>query len=338
MKLYIYFSLFMFTMTHPYYFMYPVASLHDGKIILFIKQQTKQHIDLILWNNETHQETSGLWSLFNPAGLQLLPDETGFSFIDNGRLRIKYFNKRSPKTIDFDQYFFNITIVNWINSQECYFSAKMNDWYAIFHCNIDGTTHKLVSEKKAHCIYPQKINDNLFFIKETINKEYSIVWTNYLKNDDKNDIQLKTIINFNNNPIMFLHMISEQEGFVINQDQNKSSDQKNIVFHYYHIFKLSDIWNKKCLFSFEIPSILLLSNSSCRLYESLLPLIPRFIDKKIYFVDSLKNDDNKLELFSYNLENAMIESICTTKKYKKYINFFVPIKSGQKLIFGGEVS
>src|SRR5437762_3232526 len=80
-------------------------------------------------------------------------------------------------------------------------------------------------------IYPQKINDNLFFIKETINKEYlkeySIICTDYLKSDNKKDIQLKTIINFNNNPIMFLHMISEKEGFVLNQDQNKNSDQKN---------------------------------------------------------------------------------------------------------------
>src|SRR5690606_3475103 len=101
-------------------YLYPVAHLSDYKTIFLIHQKYNYSIELLIWDCETNQIQEGLWSLFNPAGFQLLPDESGFSFIDNGRLRIKYFNKRSPKVIDFDNYFYNMSLINWINSDEFY--------------------------------------------------------------------------------------------------------------------------------------------------------------------------------------------------------------------------
>jgi hypothetical protein len=333
MRFYGYLFLCVCTMTHSHYFLYPVASLHNEKIILFLKQNSKDNIELIIWDNTTKHAEKGLWSLFNPAGIQILPDETGFSFIDNGRLRIKYFNKRSPKTIEFDQYIYNIHTIHWINSSECYFSAKsINDLFSVFHCSMDGTTQCLISDKQSHCMYPQKINNQLFFIKKT-DKKWSITQTYYDKNSSNPHVE---IINFNNNPIIFLHMISETEGFVIKHAKAIDREQKNIIFHYYYIYKKNSVWSKKCLFSFTIPSFLLMPDSLYRLYESLLPLIPRIIDKTIYFVDSSKNNDNLLELFVCDIKSLKIKKIMLANQ-KHIGNLFVPIKCGTQFLYGGEI-
>src|SRR5436190_5358846 len=306
MRFYGYLFLCVCTITHSHYFLYPVASLHNGKTILFIKQNSKDNIELIIWDNTTKHAEKGLWSLFNPAGIQILPDETGFSFIDNGRLRIKYFDKRSPKTIEFDPYVYHIHTIHWINSLECYFSAKStNNLFAVFHCCIDGTTYCLASDEQCHCMYPQKIQNQLFFIKKKPDKTWSIAQTYYDKNSSNPHIE---IINFDN-PIIFLQMVSEAEGFVI-QHQKKIDPQQHIIsFNYYYINKKHGKWSKKRLFSFEIPSFLLMSDNDRCLYESLLPLIPRIIDKTIYFVDSSKNQNNRLELFCFTKKTLKIKKI-----------------------------
>ena len=37
-----------------------------------------------------------------PLAIKILPGNTGFSFINNNKLKIKYFHKRSVKSIQFD--------------------------------------------------------------------------------------------------------------------------------------------------------------------------------------------------------------------------------------------
>jgi hypothetical protein len=320
---------------YPNYFLYPVGFLNQGKIILLIKQQSKDHISLLLWDRETKEIKSGLWSLFNPAAIQVLPNQAGFSFIDNGRLRVKFFNKRSPRTIEFDQYVYDIRDVNWLNSNECYFSAKtIDDCYSIFHGFIDGTTFCLASCSNNNCMYPQKIDDQLFYIKETKEKKYQIIQTQFSDNTEKiADI----MINFNN-PIVFLLMLSPEKGFVIQHANKINSTNINVEFNYYQLLKSkkNDLWEKKLLFSFKIPFSLISTKSHKRLYESLLPLVPRVVGTNIYFVDSSYNKQNKLELFSYSIKTLKIKQLLLGKS-KQYCNLFVPIVFDSKIIFGGEI-
>ena len=112
-------------------YIYPVASLDEDNI-LYIHQTSPRSIQLFEWNTITNHTEQILWSLFNPVGIQLLPDNSGFSFIDNGRLRIKAFQKRSPKTIDFDEPIFNINALHWIDEHTCYCSAYYNNLFSLF--------------------------------------------------------------------------------------------------------------------------------------------------------------------------------------------------------------
>src|SRR5579871_4380579 len=125
------FLLFFFYMTHAIEYMYPVACLND-ETILYIHQLNPTCIQLYSWNPVTDIHEPLLWSLYNPANVQLLPNNTGFSFIDNGRLRIKLFEKRSPKTIDFDDPIFNINGLQWIDEHSCCCSAQYGSYFSIF--------------------------------------------------------------------------------------------------------------------------------------------------------------------------------------------------------------
>jgi hypothetical protein len=327
-------------------YLYPVASCDNGSTALLIQQKSCYDIQLLLWNTYTNHVEKGLWSLFKPAGLQLLPDESGFSFIDNGRLRVKYFNKRSVQTIDFDQYFYMINLVNWINTQECYCSARMADYYALFHCTIDGYSCCIASSDKGNCLYPQKINSYLFYIEESYNlyvnttPQYSIkrmIYPTITYNETQSYIATQStpsiIIDFKNKPIIFLHMISDTQGFVIEHAREIHINDASSTFLYHHLSEQDGIWQSTLLFSFDIPTNLFVSNTNQSLYESLLPLIPRVIGKKIYFIDSAHNSDNNLESYTYDIEATTIEKNDIVK-----INSFVPIICGENIIFGGMIN
>lgn len=316
------------------YYIYPVASLEQDDIIFFIKQSSLDHIDLIMWDNKTQRFENCLWSIYNPASVQLLPDKRGFSFIDKGRLRIKYFNKRSPKTIDFDHYFYNLHHVQWINNEECYFSAKELDHISIYCGHVDGRIRCLATHDTADCTYPQKVANQLFYIKRTDQKDnYSIIQTPSPSSAQHKDFSV--IINFDAQPIIFLKMLSLSEGFVISHAPTIDVSHDTIDFSYYKISKNKKSWSKKKLFSFSIPSYLLRSKNKISLYESLLPLIPRLHESTIYFVDSSYCIDNRLELFTYDLKTC--ERKKKLSKWAHHQHLFVPLVHNLKIILGGEV-
>jgi len=319
---------------YSHYYLYPVALLNHGKTILFIKQSCHNHIDVLLWNSETQQMNSCLWSLFNPAEIQVLPDESGFSFIDNGRLRIKYFNKRSPKTIDFDQYLYDIHNVHWINEHECYLSAKAAyNYAAIFHCTIDGMVSG-ISCGETDDNYPQKVDDQLFYIQKTKDQNYYVAQTLFSGSGETEHIMA-----FENHPIVFLKMSSLEQGFVISHEKTVKSNDERISFDYYRIKKEREGWTKKLLFSFYIPSYLLIKGNDLCLYESLLPLLPRHHGSLIYFVSSWSNSENKLEPFVFDMKRAKARKIKIQHKGGgQFYHIFVPfILNKVELVCGGNV-
>ena len=88
--------------TLAYEYLYPVAGVkkNNERYLYLLYQKDAIHVELFLWHEKTKIISKVLPSLCMPAGIRMLPDQKGFSFIDNGRIKLKLFNKRSPKAID----------------------------------------------------------------------------------------------------------------------------------------------------------------------------------------------------------------------------------------------
>ncbi len=376
MRWYVFLILFLPLATKSIAFVYPVASIDNGNTMLLIYQKSLTHIELWFWNPKTKHVEPGLWSLFNPAGLQLLPNQSGFSFIDNGRIRIKEFCKRSPKSIELDCPLHHISIIHWIDNDMCYLSAKKQDTYAIFQTTTYGTVDCVVESQMADCMYPQKISNQLFYIERSTVKAFSFgtPYDHYryciktvpypamptITKQDLDDptqreqfikqllteneqtkstfVTGETIVNFDKTPIAFLTMVHHNEGFVVEHPPFIENKNETIVFAYHRIRKDKsfEVWDKERLFSFSIPAQLLITNSTDRLYESLLPLLPQKIGDTIYFVDSAQNNHNSLNVFAYDLTSGKIMQKTFSQGTDEH--YFVPCIVGNQLCIGGSLS
>jgi len=340
-------------------YVYPVAALDQDNLIL-IQQKATNNILLWFWNKETKQVEQGLWSRFNPAGFRLLPDKSGFSFIDNGLLKVKFFHKRSPKTIALDEPLYDINLIQWIDNDHCYVSAKKNGHFGIFQLSMKGDVDCIVANSFADCLYPQKIDDTLFYI-ERISNNYRVmsiscpelvccnsddsaiihdfdvqvqkIMDKHTRKEKKKSVRNKQLIfDFKRQPIDFLYMISSTQGFVLEYDAYVDTKDDTILFSYLHLAKKNNTWHYEQLFSFAIPANLLLSDSPTRLYESILPLLPRHIDNAIYFADT--RHQQNLNIFRYDLRLGITKQETFTKSKNQHR--FAPWIIDDKLFFGGE--
>ena len=342
---------------------YPVNSIHNGKTILVIYQKSLSHLELWLWDPINKHAECGLLSIFTPAGLQMLPDESGFSFVDNGIIRVKYFNKRSPKSFEFDEPIYGISLIHWIDNNTCYFNAKYHDYHALFQMNMQGVIDCLI-KYDADCMYPQKIDNDLFYIERrkkndasldvlydcytyhimhalypTIlyDKRYSFNSDEQLEQciydiiekknlDSKISVGETETILETNYPLAFLHMISKKEGYVLEYPPFIETKCKMIKFTYHQIKLVDDYWLDTRLFSFMIPSTLLLSGSSNQIYESIFPLIPRIVSSMIYFVDAsnhVSSCNSALDLFSYDLQTGLVSQVTHASDNQYYFTPYV---------------
>ncbi len=325
-------------------YIYPIALLDNEKTILYIHQISPTNIKLCEWNSQTKTFNTCLWTLYNPAALQLLYNNSGFSFIDNGRLRIKSFNKRSAKAVDFDEPIFNIHSLEWIDEHNCYCSAQNNDNFSLFQLSDKGVLWCIAHADQHDFMYPQKIDDELFYIeryqtKTSYNYGYRIMKSVYPSQDTLNDINVAEkaqIILTYEYPVTFLDMVSATEGFFLEHAATINTDDRTVEFVYHHIKKKNEKWVTEQLFSFKVPISLLSHSNTLRLYESIMPLLPRIIDNKIYYVDCTMNENYYLEPYLYDIKTADIKKI--TPKTKKCGHYFVPIVCEGTLYFGGSKS
>lgn len=255
-------------------FLYPVGAYdtQDGPLIYLLYQNSVAHIELWLWSPKTKKAHKALLSSFMPAGLRVLPDNSGFSFIDNGRIKIKQFAKRSPKSLDFYEPIYDIGIIEWINPYQCYFSAKENNRSKIYHADMSGEVIQIMASNTYDCLYPQKIQDQLFYIERSYCNEgcrYAIMQTPYpyipydeannfssmehfeirtqefitrLNNKDRknnNDLhyEKRMVADFGDQALAFLHMRSDTEGFVLEHPNRVDKHDKTIILSLYHIKK-----------------------------------------------------------------------------------------------------
>lgn len=323
-------------------FLYPVAIDKNGSLYL-IYQKTANHIELWEWDPQTKQADQLLFSRFTPAGFRLLPMGDGFSFVDNGILKVKKFVKRSPRTIEFDAPIYQVEIVQWIDNNTCYTSGKYKENFGIFQIDYEGEVNPVYLRECIDCMYPQKINDCLWYIERDERGYYRVMQTSYLPSigntfneriswHQEHLPNSESIASFEKQPIAFLSMISLSEGFVIGHPPLVSRTEHIIPFDYYHLKKDEGVWQVTHLFSFYIPSDLLFIGKSSRLYESLLPLLPQHIGQKIVF--SSMDDFGILSLFAYDTASKINILLPDTQ------NLFPPVRNkcggllGDKVVMG----
>jgi len=305
-------------------YIYPINIDQDN--VTLLHQKSCNTTEILEWNIKTHRTTPLLWSIFNPTYCTILPDKSGFSFIDNGRLRIKYFNKRSPKSLDFDIPFLYINALQWIDENSCYCSAYLGSNFAILKLFIDGTVEIVSADKKNDYLYPCYCDENIFFIERKKDAVNNIIDCTILCKNMHMSI-VTPILLFSNSLLVSLRMKSATEGFVL---EYKNINDATYTFIYHVFYYDTTIWQTKKLFDFTIPQHLLKNDSSERIYESLLPFVPYHAHNRIYFVSSDANDT--MNIFYYDTitqRTAIIDTIADKKC------FFVPRVYNNVLLIGG---
>lgn len=346
------------TLCSGYEWLYPVGSFiqDDHTKLYVIYQKSIDHLELWLWDPESKIATKALLSTHTPAALRQLPDATGFSFIDAGRIRIKYADKRSAKTIDIYEPIYDINPLTWQNSHQCYFSARRLDLFEIFMSCTHGHLISLAQQATSDCMYPTIINDSLFYIKRYLNDDtyhYSLVQSSCTQFDCPYELpeeekiaflnskksvvsnnKERSLVEWGTDPIAFLHMINERCGFFIKHPALIDKHDPLLACSYYQIHQDGEKWNTKKLFDFALPTYILFDNE-LRLYESMLPLIPLYNANHIYYLNA-QSENVPLRLYDYNL----ITNCSTELSHNNHIDESVvgPLISKKMLYYGGVVS
>lgn len=325
-------------------YVYPVA-MHQQPDVLklyLIYQRTSEHLELWLWDPVTTKGTRLLLSTYVPAGLRILPGGSGLSFVDNGRIRVKHFAQRILQTIALDEPIYNISIINWIDDRSFYCSAQRAERFAIFYCDTDGHVSPLLAHGGIDYLYPQKIQHTLYAIRRSVENdtsEYSIIKGNY--DFSESGTHPTVLYKHGSNPIVFLHMISEHEGFFVEHPALVYEHHSLLPCSYYHVWYHRGVWEAEKLFDFTLPTTLLFPHhQDSVLHETLLRLIPIYHDGLVFFCDT--SDVSMVRRKAANLDIYVYDMELATKNKLSHAHhgqfFFSPLLVQNTLYFGGQIS
>lgn len=296
-------------------FIYPVADFDYGRKLIVLHQKSLQDIELWFFNPETGSATRGLSSFLAPTNVRMIPSGKGFSFIDQGYIKIKEFDKRSARTLPIYEPIGLFSCMNWINEETFYFTALQGDFYQIFQSDIQGIVQQITHDE-IDALYPQKIDVKVFYIQRYTDNHTRIV--EKLWNQDESP---KTIISTPNNKPCFLRMISSTEGFYL-QAPTKKIDKPDDCYQFvcHHIRKSDEEWTSEKLFEFYIPVRYI--TGANRLYESIEPFLPNYtLTPDIYFI-SWNLNFKKFEFHKFNIQRKIIESIGSSTMINKSEQIF----------------
>jgi hypothetical protein len=309
------------------HFIYPVADFDNGRKLIILYQKSLQDIELWFFNPATGSAMRGLSSFLAPANVRMMPSGKGFSFIDQGYIKIKEFDKRSARTLPIYEPIGLFSCMNWIDEENFYFTALQGEFYQIFQGDMQANVQQMTYEE-IDALYPQKIGSKLFYIQRGTKNHASIV--EKLWNQDELP---KIIIPALDNKPCFLRMISQQEGFYL-QAPTKKIDNPDDCYQFacHHITKLDEKWTSEKLFNFYIPARYI--TGADRLYESIKPFLPNCtLTPDIYFV-SWNLDCKKFELLKFNAQRKIIENIGSSKAIDTSEQIFAPYVCKDQILCG----
>lgn len=317
MKKYIFIVCFIFQSLNAEQFMYPVADFDDGNIMI-LYQKSLNEIELYFWNPSTQHALKGLSSFLIPANLRVMPSGKGFSFIDQGFIKIKEFSKRSPRTISIYEPIGLFSSMNWIDDENFYFVAREGNLFQIFKSDLQGNIYHVTNDL-ADALYPQKIDNTLFYIRRDMEDQIAIVAQEW------NPVSIHTYKDFSdkitlltpetNEQLCYLHMVSDQEGFYLKAPFDRTQNDNGCYeFSCYHLEKKEKEWSSEKIFNFKVIAKYLIGNT--RLYESLECFLPNYTTKDIIYFTDWNLESSQFDLFSYNIIEKNIEKISQDIEYR----------------------
>lgn len=348
-------------------YIYPLTQYLDNgqETLLFMHQTEAQETRLWSLNSVTNQYEQLLSSQYNPIGVQLLPDKSGFSFLDNGLIKVKNFLKRSPKTIEIYEPLYHIGAVQWRNATTCFFHAKQGNRYGIYQVNLDGQLDVIIKSSSSDYLYPQKIGNDLFFIRRDCAGNHCVEKITY-PSIEKKSISLhealdraqedfecvvdeaKIIHDFKKSTVINLFMVNAYEGFLVEHVPVIHATETSLSFIFYKLYCTENctenIWNTKKLFLFSLPTSLFF-DKSIMLCDPMQSLFPRIADDGIYFI-SCKESEKNMCLYFYDMRS---DSVTPCKTYSffpvpkdsamhtvhdNYTHLLMPIMTKQGLLSG----
>lgn len=315
-------------------FIYPVASI-DEQTILLVRQKSLDEVELLLWDAPNKIATKQLSTMFLPSQVKLLPSKKGFSFVDKGRIRIKRFEKRAPRSIDILEPIDSIISMSWINDDQFYFTGKHYQQYKVFLCDISDRSNPQVFKISGHDdmdnLYPSKINSKLFYVAKDGSK-YHIVEQNW--NPRPHDNQAAESLNLIytcKEPLCFLEMKNEHEGYFLKCTVHPEQGDMLTFTCCRSIFD-TDWWSVQPLFTFRLPMQYLMGDSLHRVYESIHPFLPVY-EKDVIFYVNYDQDLEKCLLYKYDKSTKEAEPFLS-KSEQNTEGFLAPLCINDTLYHG----
>ncbi|HSW76084.1 MAG TPA: hypothetical protein VLG50_03525 [Candidatus Saccharimonadales bacterium] len=347
-KSYLILYLLLFT-SYPVYahqeYVYPIAQINEN-IVMMIHQKSYDDLELLLWDRHEGTACRELTSMYIPSCVQLLPSKKAFSFIDRGRVRIKSFSKRTPRAIDIYEPIYAIYSMQWLTDDEFYFVGKNYGKLSIFLCDTSdrgAVIFSLTPHNELDYMYPCKVEDSLFCIAKDTTLTYSIVtllWaptlyehTPYEHTSYEHSQHVQKLIISHDKPLCFLHMDSKTSGFVLEcLDQQLTNDF--LHFSCCSVHYENDTWNLTKLFEFKIPSKFLIGSNEDKVYETLIPFLPRYTPEWIYFANYDDESENCI-IQRYNHAHNTIEFVTdTSRSLADFNHVFSPLIINDTLYCG----
>lgn len=344
-------------------FIYPVGVItHNGKQKICVQYQKNSHLELWFWDPQTQEAVKGLLSSFTPADVKVIPYQSAFSFIDNDRIRIKDAKKRSPSTLDLPYGPYDLTTLEWIDSESFYFSAHERDHVALFHANKQGELFHLIRSSEKDYSYPQKVGEWLFYLckhenSTTIERApYPLksiprrVWSEKHSFHDQlecvyqaeRDLHAKTYIDASTQEKLylwddkdkepaFLTMVDASRGYFLAHPLIVGKNDYTMTFDCYRFLREPKPQVEK-IFSFDVPLYLLMPqhNQPDRLYESIMPLLPRYYADSIYYCH---DEGMGLQLYRYDEKTGEKQQLTEADN----THHFAPLLFNNVCYYGGSV-
>ena len=302
-------------------YIYPVGSFEyaGNRHILVLKQWATETLELYDWNSTTSRMSKMLMSTYTPACVMMLPDLSGFSFVDNGRIRIKRFVKWAVKTLDIYEPIYGIEFIRWLDEQTCYFHAKCDGHYGIYTINMEEELVALYAGSSVDYLFPFMVGASCFCIEKS--GTHSLC--NYKIIRCSQGRAPEVIATFGSQQLALLEMQSEHEGYVLGYEIKGPM----VHFHWYQLMYEENAWRLNIVLDFNVPEYLLYGPR--RLYESILPFVPRIIGSCIYY-SSYDSITQKMALYKFNRKKDTLETKMHTDKH-----LFAPIFDHKKGWCGG---
>ena len=314
---------------------YPIAFTEKDNNILICYE--KDDLNKELWSTQIDGTNTKkiIFSAFVNSVFKMLPSNLGFSFINNNKLRIKYFQKRSSKSIVFDNKLYDFDNLEWLSDNICFFSARRFNRNVIMISDINNYNLRVIEENNlGECLKPQKIADNLFYINKYGNF-YTIVKTFFLNpfaEEDQNidfffkeENERQQIIDFTDKQILNIKLVSNDEVYFLKVEEFMLDDK--IKFSYNQIKKENLKWSEEKMFDFYIKDIFNLKINKFQDKDCFY--LPQHYSDKIYFTDLA--DVDTMNIFEFDLNKKDIKQ----KTFKTSLSHvFAPLIFKNNLYYG----